>query len=131
MPATSPVIVPTAPILVWHRQTACRSLAAGQSRRRRGVGRIADRGGKSGVARVGGFADAIAPRPGSLSTDEFPVRACSAPGIPCFGRAGSLFRACREFVRNVLETLRELIRQIAERAENPQTPSAGSGTPCS
>jgi hypothetical protein len=97
MPATLPVIVPTAPILVWHRQTDCRSLAAGQSRRRRVVGNIADRGGKSGVARVGGFADATARRPDSLSMDEFPVRAYSGPRIPCSGQEDSLFRASREF----------------------------------
>ena len=86
-----PVTVTAAPIPFLHTQTARRRRAAERSRRHE-VGGIADRGGKSGLARVGDLAPEAELRP------NFRRRANSlfGPIIRCSVRENSLFGAARE-----------------------------------
>ena len=107
-----PVVMPTTPILTLHRQTARRWPGARQSRRRE-VGNIADRGGRSGVARVCNFADTIERRPDSC----YRMNSLFGPRIPCSGNEKSLFGVRWELAHNVLQLLRELTLRIAETAE--------------
>jgi len=85
-----PVTMPAALIAFLQTQTA-RRLAAEQTHRRE-VGSIADRGGKSGVARGGDLATEAEPRPNSCRR----ANSLFGPTIRCSVGENSLFRAARE-----------------------------------